>query len=56
MNSSPSALIVRGGWDGHVPVAATELFVPFLEQQGYAVAVEESPAVYADAGVARSAP
>ena len=42
------ALIVRGGWDGHVPVAATELFIPYLRDQGYAVSVEESPAVYAD--------
>ena len=43
-----NALVVRGGWDGHVPVAATELFIPFLEQEGFAVTVEESPAVYAD--------
>jgi type 1 glutamine amidotransferase len=45
---SANALIVRGGWDGHAPVAATELFIPFLEQEGYSVTVEESPAVYAD--------
>ena len=44
----PQALIVRGGWDGHEPVAATELFLPFLEANGYAVRIEESPAVYAD--------
>ena len=25
-----SALVVRGGWEGHVPVQATELFLPFL--------------------------
>ena len=43
------ALVVRGGWDGHAPVAATELFLPFLEQNGFAVRVEESPEVYADA-------
>ena len=23
-----NALVVRGGWDGHAPVAATELFIP----------------------------
>jgi type 1 glutamine amidotransferase len=42
------ALIVRGGWDGHHPVESTELFIPFLEANGYDVRVEESPAVYAD--------
>ena len=42
------ALIVRGGWDGHVPVEATDLFLPFLEEQGFSVRVEDSPAVYAD--------
>lgn len=43
-----TALVVRGGWDGHQPVEATELFLPFLEQNGFAIQVEESPAVYAD--------
>ncbi len=43
------ALIVRGGWDGHAPVAATDLFRPFLDEQGFDVRVEDSPAVYADA-------
>jgi len=42
------ALVVRGGWDGHQPVEATELFLPFLAANGYDVRVEESPAVYAD--------
>jgi len=45
---SSHALIVRGGWDGHAPVAATELFIPFLEQQGFAITIAESPAPYAD--------
>lgn len=45
-----TALIVRGGWDGHQPVEATELFIPFLEANGFTVRVEESPAIYADAG------
>jgi type 1 glutamine amidotransferase len=44
-----SALIVRGGWDGHSPVEATEVFLPFLREQGYDVRIEESTAVYADA-------
>ena len=44
-----SALIVRGGWDGHMPVETTDFFVPFLEEHGFEVVVEESPDVYADA-------
>ncbi|MFI9012070.1 ThuA domain-containing protein [Actinosynnema sp. NPDC053489] len=45
----PKALVVRGGWEGHRPVEATELFLPFLERHGYAVRVHDSPDVYADA-------
>ena len=43
------ALVVRGGWDGHQPVETTNLFIPFLEANGFTVRVEESPAIYADA-------
>ncbi len=43
------ALVVRGGWEGHQPVQATELFIPHLRDHGYEVRVEESPSVYADA-------
>jgi len=46
-----TALVVRGGWDGHQPVEATDLFLPYLEEQGFSVRVEESPKVYADAEV-----
>ena len=49
-----NALIVRGGWDGHVPVAATDLFIPHLEANGFTVRVEDSTAVYADAGAMAS--
>ena len=42
------ALIVRGGWNGHQPKEATELFTPFLRANGFSVRIEESPAVYAD--------
>jgi len=42
------ALIVRGGWEGHKPVEATELFVPFLERSGFDVRIEEDNEVYAD--------
>ena len=43
------ALVVRGGWDGHQPVETTNLFIPFLEANGFTVRVEESPAIYANA-------
>ena len=42
------ALVVRGGWEGHQPVAATDLFIPFLVEQGFAVDIAESAAPYAD--------
>lgn len=44
-----TALVVRGGWDGHHPVEATEIFIPFLRERGFDVRVETSPEVYADA-------
>ncbi|MGC5170221.1 ThuA domain-containing protein [Microbacterium sp. DT81.1] len=43
-----TALIVRGGWDQHHPVAATERFVPFLEKSGFTLRIEDSPEIYAD--------
>ncbi len=47
-HSRKNALIVRGGWDGHQPVEATALFLPFLNANGYSVRVEGSPQPYAD--------
>jgi uncharacterized protein len=44
-----TALVVRGGWEGHQPVEATDKFVPHLEANGFSVRIEEGPAVYADA-------
>ena len=49
MASPRRALVVRGGWDGHQPVEATDLFIPFLRENGFDVRVEDSPAPYADA-------
>ena len=46
-----NALVVRGGWEGHSPVAATDAFLPFLQESGFDVRVEDSPQVYADAAV-----
>ncbi len=47
--SGRSALIVRGGWDGHEPVQTTDSVIPFLTDNGYQVRVEDSTKVYADA-------
>ncbi|WP_426938447.1 ThuA domain-containing protein [Pseudarthrobacter sp. S3] len=49
MTENKTALVVRGGWDGHQPLEATELFIPFLKDKGYDVRVEESTKIYADA-------
>jgi type 1 glutamine amidotransferase len=43
-----TALVVRGGWEGHQPVQATDRFIPHLEANGFDVRVEDSPAVYAE--------
>jgi type 1 glutamine amidotransferase len=47
-NRTRQALIVRGGWEGHSPVEATERFIPFLKEQGFAVETHDGPEVYAD--------
>jgi type 1 glutamine amidotransferase len=49
MAAERRALVVRGGWDGHQPVEATDLFIPYLKENGFDVRVEDSPAPYADA-------
>lgn len=43
------ALIVRGGWPGHSPVAATDRYIRFLEEDGFHVIIESTPEIYADA-------
>jgi type 1 glutamine amidotransferase len=45
----PTALVVRGGWDGHCPVETTDSFLPFLETSGFELVVSDSLDVYADA-------
>jgi type 1 glutamine amidotransferase len=42
------ALVVRGGWDGHAPEEAADLFVPFLQEHDFDVVVEGSLEAYAD--------
>lgn len=48
MSVPRTALVVRGGWDGHCPVEATDLFLPFLRGNGFELRIEDSPALYAD--------
>ncbi|MFG2675471.1 ThuA domain-containing protein [Streptomyces sp. NPDC048445] len=43
------ALVVRGGWNGHQPVTISDGFLPFLDEQGFAVETSEDLAVYEDA-------
>jgi type 1 glutamine amidotransferase len=43
------ALVVRGGWEIHQPVACTELFLGFLRDSGFEVSIAETLDVYADA-------
>jgi len=46
---SRRALVVRGGWEGHSPVEATDAFLPFLEASGFSVEIHDGPAAYDDA-------
>ncbi|MGB3730693.1 ThuA domain-containing protein [Microbacterium sp.] len=48
MTATRNALVVRGGWEGHRPVEATDMFIPFLQENGFDVRVENSNEVYAD--------
>jgi uncharacterized protein len=48
MSAGKKALVVRGGWYGHQPVEATDLFIPHLRANDYDVDVEDSPKIYAD--------
>jgi type 1 glutamine amidotransferase len=42
------ALVVRGGWEGHFPVEATELFIPFLRENDFEVTVSDTTESYLD--------
>jgi type 1 glutamine amidotransferase len=48
MTAIKQALIVRGGWDGHMPVETTDLFIPFLEEHGFEVRIEGDTTIYRD--------
>jgi hypothetical protein len=42
------AVVVRGGWEGHSPVEATDLFIPYLKENGFEVTVSDTTAAYLD--------
>ena len=44
-----SALVVRGGWAGHAPLEATELFLPGLRGAGFDLTVSDDLGIYEDA-------
>jgi uncharacterized protein len=43
-----SALFVWGGWDGHEPKQCVDIFISWLEGQGFSVRVENALDVYTD--------
>lgn len=48
MPTARRALVVRGGWEGHDPVGATDLFIPHLRDSGFEIAIEDTLEVYGD--------
>ena len=42
------ALVTRGGWEGHVPAEATDLFIPFLRENDFEVRVSDDLDSYLD--------
>lgn len=50
-HGSRRALVVRGGWEGHRPVTITDLFVPFLRENGFTVETADTLDVYTDTGL-----
>jgi type 1 glutamine amidotransferase len=48
------ALMTWGGWEGHTPKQSTEVFAPFLREQGYDVTIVNTLDVYLDEPYMRS--
>jgi type 1 glutamine amidotransferase len=48
------ALMTWGGWEGHTPKQSTEVFAPFLREQGYDVTIVNTLDVYLDDLLMRS--
>jgi type 1 glutamine amidotransferase len=49
-----TALVVWGGWDGHQPKQCVDVFIPWLQEQGFAVTVSDSLDVYCNQPVMSS--
>ena len=49
-----SALMTWGGWEGHTPKQSTEVFAPFLRENGYDVTIVNTLDVYLDEPFMRS--
>jgi hypothetical protein len=47
--TSPRALLVQGGWDGHEPRQCAERFAAWMTTRGFAVTVKDSLDAYLDA-------
>ena len=41
-------LIVRGGWPGHQPIETSNIFLAFLEANGFEIRIAESTSIYTD--------
>jgi type 1 glutamine amidotransferase len=48
-DSAKTALVVRGGWEGHSPVEVTDRYAAELEKRGYRVTASQSLDSYLDA-------
>ncbi len=48
MTQAKSALFVRGGWEGHEPAQASDIFASLLGEQGYRVELADTLDVYLD--------
>jgi hypothetical protein len=49
-----SALLVRGGWEGHDPVQTSDLFAGLLQAEGYATEISDTLDSYLDTEKLRS--
>ena len=47
-HAAKRALVVRGGWDGHVPVEASDRYAAALKEDGYEVTVSDTLDSYLD--------
>lgn len=53
-DTKKSILFVYGGWEAHEPEQCKDLFVPWLEEQGYKVTVSPSTEAYLDTDLMNS--